>query len=332
MKESKWFKQQQQLLLIIANTDAGRDLLCIDKTFPRIEQIGVNYIIGTNYTGEKIAEFRIGAKYANLIRHRWTEFQLMVQWFSEFHSMFPVTAIAGRRFLTSTTYPDPDPETTTVDGIVYRNGDTADWSVIRGNTIGTAAVDTTATDAFYQVEATATTNKWNNITRSFFLFDTSALTASATISAATLSLIGSSSSNSLSATAAQTAIHIVASTPASNTALVTEDYDQTGATSFGSFAFADFSTSAYNDITLDANGIANISKTAVSKFGAKAGADVNNSEPTWGSTQDIRISGKFADTAVTTSEPKLTVTYTLPATGGVGPSGGVWNSSSFIII
>lgn len=87
IKEDLWFKQQQRMLLWMANTDYGRDLLCIKKKFPKIIEIGKNHItclsnikkVNGLYHIQKTTAFKVGAKWANVIRYRWPEFQQYAQ-------------------------------------------------------------------------------------------------------------------------------------------------------------------------------------------------------------------------------------------------------------
>jgi len=148
------------------------------------------------------------------------------------------------------------------------------------------------------------------IYRNFVLFDTSALTSAATISASVLSLAGDTKTN---ADAGLLTTHIVASTPAATNDITTADYDQLGSTSFANIVYASISTGGtYNAFTLDSNGIANISKTGISKFGIKTDGDLNNNAPS-GQNQ---IEFSSADNTGTSIDPKLVVTYTVV----VGPA------------
>jgi hypothetical protein len=138
-------------------------------------------------------------------------------------------------------------------------------------------------------------------------FDTSSLTSGATISSAVLSLYGTSSyySNPSSSSAV-----IVAFAPASNNNLVAADFGTFSYTAFATIAQASLSQSAYNDFTLDSNGIANISKTGISRFGCIY--EVDRAITTITGVDNI-FNFKPADTAGTSNDPKLVITYT---TGG----------------
>lgn len=195
---------------------------------------------------------------------------------------------------TLTVYPDPDVETTSVDGYSFLNN--ANYTTTRNAAAGQNAADN---DGELQIEnGFGGAGSTYNIGRSFVLFDTSALTSGATISAAVLSL------NSGGAKDGTTAVDIVSGSPASNTAIVADDYDQCGSTSFGSIAST---SNGYNDFTLSAAGIATISKTGVSKFCARHNGDLNNTTPAARHYSYMRS----ADLSGTSTDPKLVVTYTV---------------------
>jgi hypothetical protein len=211
---------------------------------------------------------------------------------------------------TLTVYPDPHPETTSMSISVGLNSAASAWATLRDATDG-GYVD--ISDYPVKCYMSATTNKWDEIKRTFLLFDTSALTASATISAATISLKGDGSTTYDQEGTAQ--LGIVATTPASNTSATTADYDQFGTTELATRVdFGSWSTSAYNDLPLNATGIAAISKTGVSKFGARISWDTDNAEPTWNATKKINTLSWVRPSATSSTDPKLVITYTLPAT------------------
>lgn len=209
---------------------------------------------------------------------------------------------------TTTVFPDPSTETTTVDGYVQFEAGT--FAAARA---GTAGDDTSDTNASILC---ATTNAAGgtifNIGRSFTLFDTSSIPDTDTISSAVYSLYRNDLIYSFQ-NADTTSVHCVATTPASNTAIVLEDYDQVGTTSFGSFLMGDTAVATYEDITLNASGLAAISKTGVTKLGVRNSLDFNNISP----TGTNRISFASADAAGGTSTaPKLVIEHA----GAAAPS------------
>lgn len=208
---------------------------------------------------------------------------------------------------TSTFYPDPDVEVTSVDGKVGRTGVNQTWAnIIVG--AGTTA-DDMGNLSLVQFAATATLNQFGNNYRSIILFDTSSIGTGKTVQSATLSTKTLSKSDTL---IASPNINIYGSTPVANTSLSSDDYGQTQSVAFStSIAYADVAaTDSYNDFILNANGLANISITGISKFSGKnANYDVAASQPPWVLGEDTAISMYSADSAGTTNDPKLVVTY-----------------------
>src|SRR3989344_2644202 len=212
---------------------------------------------------------------------------------------------------TTTFYPDPDAETTTVDGVVQRSVADTTWAGVRDGA-GTSANDSNTGSGEYYAEMYSgnSSNTWGRIKRAIFLFDTSSIGDTDTIDSAVLSLYGIGKNDPNGATPN---IDIYTSTPASNTALVGADYGQIGTTSqTGSpISYSSYSTSAYNDFTFNATGRGNVSKTSISKFGARiANYDAANTAPTWVTGDSWSLQGYYADQTGTSNDPKLVVTYT----------------------
>ena len=204
---------------------------------------------------------------------------------------------------TLTAYPDAGTGATTVDGFVtsgYQSTIGAAHAVTTGD--GASAVSP-YTPKCVLVRALHNGSGFY-LGRAFFLFDTAAIDDVATISAAVLSLFGDSFAyvNNTSST-----VEIVATNPASSNNLVAGDFGNVSFTSFASVSHGSLSQSAYNDFTLNASGIANISKTGISKFGAVSGLDLNQTN--FGSVQDNIMAFLEADYTGTANDPKLVVTY-----------------------
>lgn len=200
-----------------------------------------------------------------------------------------------------------------VDGFTSRGGVDEDWATLRGGA-GNAA-DVTGTQFLVQgLSASTTSNQYSQINRGHFLFDTSVIGAGATIDTAVISLWSNSKLNQLSGGAsANSACVIVQSTCAATNTLANSDYGQTGSTDFGqSVAQSSITDSAYNDITLNASGEANIDVAGISKFATRSLWDLNNTTTglTWSSEGVQGWFAATADTADTTNDPKLTGTFT----------------------
>ncbi len=231
---------------------------------------------------------------------------------------------------TTTFYPNANPESTSVDGKASASVSYFDWATIRGTTGCPSCFDDSATTfsvmgLTYQEASTTElpcdtgTSGWLGLGVGFYLFDTSALTSSATLSSATFSVFGQSSGGNTF----NTSIVVTNSNPDSNTAIAGADYsDHTTqmATEYGASRLANgsFSTSAYNNFSLNATGLSNVSKTSITKLGTRSSADFDNTDPTSdqcaGALDVDNPIAYSADQTGTSNDPKLAVTYTLPAT------------------
>jgi hypothetical protein len=219
---------------------------------------------------------------------------------------------------TSTFYPDPNVESTSVDGMAYQTyglGAGVTWATITADA-GNTTDDSSGNIYGFGILSDNVSGKWRQIFRGLYLFDTSAIPDTDSISSAILSLSGESKTDDLSITPN---INIYSSAPASNTAVVAGDYDSLGATAFSSaIAYADFqvnaSTGIYNDFTLNASGIAAISLTSISKFGSRnASYDVSGTPPTWSSFKASNMTVFAADAAGATKDPKLVIVHAAAA-------------------
>jgi len=211
-----------------------------------------------------------------------------------------------------TIYPDADPEVTSVDGWVVHESANDTWANIRGGA-GTDASSGAPTYAGASVLAGATTDKWSEMYRSIYLFDTSVIPADATITSATYSLYVYNKINGLSLSDAHGGICLVSSAPTSNTALASGDYNNLGTTEFATrIGYSSITVDGYNDMALNASGLAAIDKSGITKFGVRMGADLDNSEPAWVITRESRFLACFSESSGTSKNPKLVINYTLP--------------------
>jgi hypothetical protein len=208
---------------------------------------------------------------------------------------------------TETFNPDAHPETTSVDGYISRGGVNETFATIRGGA-GTASDDSIGGAAGVpRITATSTTNQYSLLTRGVFLFDTSPLSDTATISSGTFSLNSAAKADGLTQS-----IGITSSNPASNTALANADY---AVANFGSTKFATDKTIAsitvnqYEDYDLNASGIAAISLVGITKFASRFASDIDNSAPTWVSVGDSFVTPVMADSP--SNKPKLVVNFTV---------------------
>src|SRR3990167_5567533 len=191
VKEDKWFRDQRLLLLQLANTDYGKDLLCGPKNYKNIFKFGKNHIFYNPRMEDVVYkydwDFRVGAKWANVIRKRWEEFQGAALFFQSQNSMKPVVLVGTRAWAFGGPYfPDPDPETTSSDGQISHGTGTT-WALARDAADGTSTNSVAATGFVAYTEVSGIDYFLN---RGFFLFDTSAIPDTDIISAATFSLAG----------------------------------------------------------------------------------------------------------------------------------------------
>ena len=208
---------------------------------------------------------------------------------------------------TLTVYPDADAESTSFDGYVL--DDNATWATAQGSSTADGNDDSDTT----LVLGARHNGSLYRISRAIVLFDTSFIASSnATVDAATLSLWFTTKNDGDND--AQAYFSIVSSTPASNTGISNNDYDQVGDSidnptkNSDDVDITDITTGQYTNFTLNATGLGNVSKTGVSKFGVREGHDMEDVAVA-SSTDNLCICSS-ADHTGTSQDPKLVVTYT----------------------
>lgn len=210
---------------------------------------------------------------------------------------------------TLTVYPDAGTGSTTVDGGIYRANEDASWDLCRNNTTGSLRGNSAA----YCYIIGEHTGSGFQIEHLFTNFDTSALTAGASISAAVYSLYPNTGDKNTSETTNPANPQLYEGTTASANTLVNDDYNNFGATAFCDSPPTQATmaaSSAYHDFTMNASGIAAISKTGVTKLAVRPLNAVTGNAPTLRSYLGIYM----ADQAGTSNDPKLVVTYTTGST------------------
>lgn len=213
---------------------------------------------------------------------------------------------------TTTTYPDADPETTTVDGAVGDRSGT--WSAMQNGTgDGPVATDSGTGTAAFVGQGLYKTAKWQH-DRAFFLFDTSSIGDSDTLDSATLDLYATTQQRAKNT--AYDFLVVVQSSPASNTALTTSDFGNCGSAQSpteGSdhIEIVDVTTSAYQTFTLNATGEGYVDFTGVTKLGVRGGDEFQSSAPSgWTSGNGNRVIFNTAENSGTSTDPKLIVEHT----------------------
>lgn len=311
-----WFTRHQRALLWLLNTPVVRGwfrwVLCVSHR-GRITEIRPNSIsYGDRLVFDKewqprlqrATEFRTHWKYAKRIYYAFRPLWWALHWWDELVADQWLAELSFG-FDSLTAYPAAGANSP-VDGIVWRGTVNETFATLSSGA-GQGFSDTsTALQAF--LSGAATTNQFSFLQRGIMCFDTSALGGSATISAVTFNGYGSFKSNSLGSDD----VHVCASTPASTGGLANSDYGQLGSTSFASMSYASFSNGVYNTFTLNSNGISNVSKTGISKFGWRLGWDITGTfGGSWVNGQNTAMYVRSADQTGTSEDPYLTVTYTV---------------------
>ena len=219
MKDPQWFALFQPLLVQMANTDYGRDLLCIDRHPYPVVELTKSWVRFEKSPGVYMTDHRIGSKWGNVIRHRWLEFRLFAKEFYEIEIDGNVLLRPLLRYkeelvaaaATTTAYPDPHAESSTVDGALAHLHHSATHT---GGGIGTTyghmvtgkvsgsnnesegtdpgsdtgwhESDTSTTYYHYPLGVASHTSGWKQHFSLVFLFDTSGV-GSDTVSAGTFS-------------------------------------------------------------------------------------------------------------------------------------------------
>jgi hypothetical protein len=207
--------------------------------------------------------------------------------------------------------PEAHPESNSVDGAAQQTTN-ADWDTMRAG-VGTGSNDSAASRPVFITSAGDPT--WSGFGRLIFLYDTRGLGGDSIDSAV----------NDYTSTSAYAitndfddSLSLVASAPASTTAVVNGDFDSLGTTKF---ATADVAVSgiARDDetpfrFTLNAAGLAAIDGGGVTKFGIRTLHDLANTEPSGSSADDGTIVYILqAEEAVAGDQfPVLIVTHTAP--------------------
>ena len=318
LNENTWMREFQGLLLALANTSEGKDLLCIDDYGLPIIGMKKNVVL-YNHGDKFMADFRVGAKWANVIRYRWQEIRHALERVNEIElSKRTSTLLRGQPMLvpagaaTITQYPDPHPENTSVDGQVsrdtgYPSGASETLTTIRSGN-GTAANDS-GTNGYFQLYATTTSNQFFNIVRCIYGFDTSAMGA-CDIDSATAHFVGNVGVNNLGTST----IALAGAAPASNTAIVASDFQTVTYTGYAAANLVVGSTwnvGSYSDFTLNTAGEAYIKPLGVTILSVLLEWDRANSfSGSWSSEQVTHQGSLMADNSGTSSDPKLIVNYT----------------------
>jgi hypothetical protein len=320
LSERVWFQRFQRLLVRLANTAYGRDILCLDSwskmPYPvvRISKNLVTFYLGC-WEGRHhwLSDCRVGAKWANVVRSRWqvvrNAMARMEFWEMQAWPNLTGNRLAAARFTHVTFHPDADTESTTVDGIYGYAGADDSWANVyahAGNQVG----DSDPEDACPVISTGGSSGDFDILRVGCFLFDTAAIPDGDSKDSGTFSLFGTAIADTLSQT-----VRMTKSAPASNTELAATDFQNRVHTmqSDTSIAFGSFSASGYNDFALNAAGLTSVQLDGVTKFGCECLADNTNTAPSHASETTAYVSIKFADQSGDTNDPKLVVVHSISA-------------------
>ena len=198
--------------------------------------------------------------------------------------------------------------TADTDGYVERIAANSTWSsLVTGD--GTDVSDSDSYGEIFDTFAASSTDEFNDLTRAFYFFDTS--TISGRFEDADFSVYGKNKSDGIGITPN---LAVYGCDPSSTSSLTASDYQTVEDTRFSSIiSYGAFSTSGYNDFTLNSSGIAAISTSGYTKFCLRNPSyDVANTQPSWSASSRTYILGYYSEQG-TGYEPKLTITY-LPST------------------
>lgn len=220
------------------------------------------------------------------------------------------------------------------------------WSTVHDATTGTASPTAATSDVGGVVTRAEVTcgddpfpppiyNNSFSIMRLFLPFDTSSISASATVSAATLNVYVTAKVNTDND--GTDYIGVIRTSQATHTTLANGDYDNAGAVDnptqgASNVDIGSISASAYQTFTLDSTGLGWIAKNGeasqcsatngVSCFGLREGHDITDVAIVTPSNPDLcdssssrnSITISTSEETGTSQDPYLSVTYTLPAT------------------
>ena len=205
---------------------------------------------------------------------------------------------------------------TSVDGIAQRNGlGDQTFATIRAGA-GTAAGTRGDPDLVMQMVSSPNSGQWRELNgRSIFCFDVKTPMGTEAATAATFSLFGTSADNRITGQS----VVIDKPNPASFTSAPgTSDYNvanwdgvEQSSTRIG---VASWSTTGYNDFTINATGISNINTAEQYVcFGARASGDFDDSEPTWSADVAFSVRASATSHTGTSQDPVLVIISSVAA-------------------
>lgn len=307
--ERVWFQRYQKLLLAMSDTAYGRDLLGIPQEYPQVISISRNRItmlVGFS-NGQAIlrADCRIGSRFGDIIRSRFSEFTSFARYFLNGpidRSLSP-TALFARSIVCDslTSYPDPHPEEDTFDGSYKKDGGT--YAAAHDSATANLGLSGETGTTFGIENGDEGTNNFY-VERGATLFDTS---LTGLLTAAELRLI----CNNVSSNETSDSVSIVSATTASNTTRTDTDFAGFGTTKFATdILISDMTTGSTHTFAFNASGLTAVNIAGITKIGIRTARDVSNTSP--GTGNECQVNFRSADYSDVTSDPRLTLTFTPP--------------------
>jgi hypothetical protein len=308
---SRWFKRYQKWLVLFANTLLGRFILGLPVTMARVKSITPESCAMSRDNVHYQAYVYAGKQYANRLYYA-----LKPLW-RILHAIDSINARCGWQlnfgFDTLNVYSPASGDSAC--GFTWRTAVNETFATIIG-AAGTAGMNNNLPEAY--LRGSTTSAQYQTLSRGIMTFKTGALytglspqpktASSITVTAIDLKLRGHGKNNGLGAPS----LAIVASTPASNTAVATGDHVLLGSTLYATaVAYADFAVDSYNTIALNATAIAALDLSATHfKVGMMLEWDRAGSfGGTWASGAD----SSFVVDNGADEYPYVVVTYTPPA-------------------
>ena len=323
--DADWFKSHQSSLLSWLNGSwlkrkLSRHAFRIDATEPLVEIAPSHYVVKLNDT-QRRADFRTHPKYAKRLYYS----LIAYWWFLHFLDWaFLDRVVPQYSFgLDELTVKSDDGEgSATCDGYVARvvTAGATLTSVRTGN--GTSVSNTTTAGVGVRITCHADTDKYYAIRRAGFAFVTSALGAGSTITGAVFSIYSTDTYHANTFDTVDSSLNIVYFSPEDKDTFATGDYNFFGgADIYATMSYADFVVSnGLKAFTLNAAGIATLSKTGTSIIGMRVGSDISGTGITWKTSADVAVGVRWVDYTGTVSDPRMVITYTPAATTVYKPS------------
>jgi hypothetical protein len=252
----------------------------------------------------KITCFRTNNKYARLLNYRLAPLHKLALLLPSLARPELSPLLVPVMLTVDTYYPGSSSTDNPVDGVVYRAGVSELFSNVRaGNGTGVGETWNPLMIGLYSVNGSS--GYFKELDRGEVCFNSASI-GTDNVTSSVLSLYISGANNGLG----NPTMHICQANPAATDSLSAGDYQamKNYTTSFGYFSW--LSPDTYNDITLNASGVSNISKSGISKFGLRLSWDMNNSfTGTWANNTYSGFQFYTSNQSGTTSDPKLTVTH-----------------------